>query len=245
VSRRICTVVTIALITVASQEAFADDTAQAAPKATEDSSSSKKEEKKAASDSSTTDGDGKADSVFLHVTTPEPASLTVMGEDGKVVCTAPCDKNVPASGRYRIGGARPSPTFALAPSSEGKANVKVHPGSKTEFWMGVGALGLGAGLIATGVGVLLYWNANRPAVPGGDGETTDNRYTYAMMAGTSLVILGTVAGIWGGASVINNVKTKVKGNVQEAKARPETPSRTPQLATLPRPLTVPIFGGAF
>ena len=253
-SRRLPTAIALVLVTTvaaATGEARADDAKPAAPAAAKPADAKPADAKPAEAKSDAKaddkkDGDADAtDSVFLHVVTPDPVTIE-RDDTGETVCASPCDKNVPANGRYRIGGARPSPVFGLAPSKEGKANVKVAPGSRGEFWVGVGIMGVGAGLLGGGIATLLYWNANRPAVPGGDGVNTDNRYTYAMMAGTGLCILGTVAEIWGTASVINNIRTRVKGNVQQAKApRIDLPSRPSMAEALPRSNDVPLVGGTF
>jgi hypothetical protein len=250
VSRRFYAIqISLLLVTVASREAWADDSAKPAEKPVASDAKTDASKKDAANKDATkkdeADGEHDPNSVFLHVATSSPIRV-VRDDTGETVCAAPCDQNVPANGRYRIDGARPSPAFSLAPGAEGRADVKVAPGSKGEFWVGIGIMGLGAGLLTGGIYTLLYWTANKPAVPGGDGVDTDNRYDYAMMAGTGLVLLGTIAEIYGGATVINNLRTKVKGNVQQAKAS-DLPARPAQVGavSLPRPSSVPIFGGTF
>jgi hypothetical protein len=244
VSRRFCTIqISLVLVTMLSREAWADDSAKPADKPVAADTKSDAPKK----DGAEASGEQDPNSVFLHVATSAPVTI-VRDDTGETVCASPCDKNVPANGRYRIDGARPSPAFSLAPGAEGRANVKVAPGSKGEFWLGIGIMGLGAGLLTGGIATLLYWTANKPAVPGGDGVDTDNRYDYAMMAGTGLVLLGTIAEIYGGATVITNLRTKVKGNVQQAKASDLPVRQSPSnvaAGSLPRPSSVPIFGGTF
>src|SRR6185369_2144426 len=90
-------------------------------------------------------------------------------------------------------------------------------------------------LIAGGVYVLAYAVSNRAAVPGQDGETTDNTYTNRMSLGAGLCMLGAVAGIWGGATVISNASTKVKGNVTTARVTPAPAPTTASTTAAPRP----------
>jgi hypothetical protein len=174
---------------------------------------------------------------------------------GEVVCTSPCDKNVPATIRYRIGGggfSRPSSEFVLA-SQDGKADLRVKPARRTAFWTGIGALGLGGVLIAGGVAILAYGVGNRPQVVGGDGETTNNTFTNTMALGTGITILGTVAGLWGAATAIGNASTHVDGDVSSATSVPShasAPSGTRALAqqslvSLPRSNFVPLLAGTF
>jgi hypothetical protein len=180
--------------------------------------------------------------VVLHVASPDAVSVA-NSETGEVVCTSPCDKPVPSSGRYKIVGARPSPDFTLTRTS-GKADVKVKPGSKRDFWLGVGGLGLGGALIGTGVTLLIYGVETREPVPGGDGETTDNTFTDLMALGTTLTIAGTVAALWGGATVLANAQTKVRGDLNTARIDvPRSSNNTAR--SLPKATSIPLFVGTF
>jgi hypothetical protein len=233
--------ITFALLTVTSRQALADDTATPAAPATENAAATAKP-----AESPTPEAERKDEpaAVFLHVASP--ATVRIERDDtGEVVCTSPCDKNVPATAHYHIGGHRPSPSFVLVPPSSGRADVRVKPGSKTTFWTGVGALGLSGLLIGGGVGTLVYGYSERAPVQGGDGTETDNTYTDFMIVGTSLLIVGVVAGIWGGATVIANASTSVRGNLNTG-ARVDTPARPQQSAGgLPRSTFVSILGGTF
>jgi hypothetical protein len=245
---RIVFTATIAVCALASRQAWADDSRASGAAAPKDAKAAE-----AAQAVSEPQQDG---TVFLHVASPETVTVT-RNDTGEVVCTSPCDKTVPGDVPYRITGSRPSPAFVLA-ASNGRANVKVKPGSNGEFWVGVGALGLSAGLIAGGVITLVHGVVTRAPVPGQDGVDTDNTYTNLMGLGAGLCILGTVAGLWGVATIVSNSSTKVRGNITAATAAQSTSgssgatraaawARTqPIAASTPGPtFLVPILRGTF
>jgi hypothetical protein len=175
------------------------------------------------------------------VASPDAVSVA-NSETGEVVCTSPCDKPVPSTARYRIVGARPSPDFTLTRTT-GKADVKVKPGSKRDFWLGVGGLSLGGALIGTGVTILIYGVETRDPVPGSDGETTNNTFTDLRALGTTLTIAGTVAALWGGAAVLSNAQTKVRGDLNTA--RIDVPRSNNNARALPKATNIPLFVGTF
>ena len=70
--------------------------------------------------------------VVVHLEAPQPVSLEVRNgddDDWEVLCTAPCDRAVPATEVYRIigPGLRPSNTFHLDPGS--RVTLRVDPSS--------------------------------------------------------------------------------------------------------------------
>ena len=187
------------------------------------------------------------ETAVLHVTSHAAVNVEKDGT-GEVVCTSPCDKRLPARERYRIGGERPSPAFTLTPTAEGKAKLKVRPAHASSFWLGVGALGLGTGLVAGGASLLIHGYATRAPVQGADGVTTDNSFTDAMVAGSALVLFGLVSGIWGGSTVLQHHHTKVYGDMQTAAVKDRSllaqPVQSP-LAAVPGATSVSVFGGIF
>jgi hypothetical protein len=196
----------------------------------------------------------KQGEVFLHVTSS--ALVTVEREDtGEIVCTSPCDKTVPADVTYRVGGHRPSPSFALKRPENGRVDLHVKPGSKAGFWTGVGGVALGTALLGGGIATLIYGVANRNAVPGPDSETIDNSYTDVMTLGTVLILGGIFIGAGGGAFVASNASTSVSGDVRMTESPRVTGSRAgdavprsqpaPPFAALPRPTYVSIFSATF
>jgi hypothetical protein len=190
-----------------------------------------------------------ANATFLHVQSPTTIRIE-NSQTGQVVCTSPCDKPVPSTTRYRVGGARPSSDFVLA-SVNGRADVKVKPASHATFWTGVGALTLGGLLIGGGVGVFVYGVENRPPVPGGDGTETNNTFTDTMSIGSALAIAGTISALVGAAVMVSNYSSKVRGDLSTTARldpNPKTPApRAANLAQSPLPKTTfaPLFGGTF
>jgi hypothetical protein len=252
---RISFAVALALLTFSSS-AFADETpskSAAQPPADANKSEAKSPEAKGDAAPATTQPATPAatpePTIMLHVKSETP--VTIEREDThEVVCTSPCNKEVPATARYRVGGSRPSSGFTLDARS-GSAKLAVDPASSGEFWAGVAGLGVGTGLIGAGVITLALGFANSNDVPGADGATTDTSYTDMMFVGTALVVTGVAAGIWGGATALANYRTTVKGSImKDPPARGSNPSTTNRASTDFKSMTgpafyVPIFGGAF
>jgi hypothetical protein len=150
--------------------------------------------------------------VMLHVKSPDGA-VTIEREDtGEVVCTSPCDKAVPATVRYRIGGYRPSDAFTLD-AHGGEAKLEVDAATKSGFWSGALVLGAGASLALGGIVAFALGYASQDTVPGVDGTVTDTTYSDTMILGTTLVVAGVASGIWGGARLASNLQTRVIGNI--------------------------------
>jgi len=185
--------------------------------------------------------------IMLSVKSDEVVSIE-REDTGEVVCTSPCNREVPATPRYRIGGSRPSKGFVLDARS-GSAKLNVDKASNKEFIAGIAGLGVGTGLIAAGVITLAlgYANSNDPA--GADGTVTNTSYTDMMFIGTTLVVSGVAAGIWGGATTIANYRTAVKGSIMKDPpargANPTTNRAALDFKSAAPAFYVPIFGGAF
>ena len=152
--------------------------------------------------------------VMLHV--KSDAVVAIEREDtGELVCTSPCDKPVPQGVRYRVGGGRPSDSFILD-AHGGAAKITVDAASKRGFWTGASVLGAGVALAAGGVIALAMGYANQGLVPGADGTVTDTTYSDTMILGTTLVVAGVAAGIYGGATLASNLKSSVTGAIVKA-----------------------------
>ena len=187
--------------------------------------------------------------VMLHV--KSDAVVAIEREDtGELVCTSPCDKPVSQAVRYRIGGARPSESFVLD-AHGGEAKIAVDAASRRGFWTGIGVLGAGAALAAGGVIALAVGYANQGPVPGADGTVTDTTYSDTMILGTTLVVAGVAAGIYGGATFASNLRSRVTGNVVKdpparGNAQPlRTASAHDSTWSAGPTIFVPILRGAF
>ena len=171
-------------------------------------------------------------------------------DTGELVCTSPCDKPVPQGVRYRVGGGRPSDSFILD-AHGGAAKITVDAASKRGFWTGASVLGAGVALAAGGVIALAMGYANQGLVPGADGTVTDTTYSDTMILGTTLVVAGVAAGIYGGATLASNLKSSVTGAI--VKAPPARGNAQPLRTVSARDATwsagptvfVPILKGAF
>lgn len=184
-------------------------------------------------------------SVVLHIASSQPVGLA-REDNGEVVCQSPCDKPVPGDVKYTVVGGRPSDAFMIV-GDDGHAAVSVRKGSNAKFWTGVAVDVVGAGILATGIGVLVYGVTHKDAIAGNDGTDTDTAYTDRMSLGAGLCVAGVVAAVMGTYYIINNVSTKVRGDVREAKSTQYPPQRSSSAALVsPVPVyTTPIFGGTF
>ena len=268
--RRLAFTLTALLVSVSAAEARADDSAQAAKpaaaapsakpadatpsaKTADATASAKAADAKDAKAADTADGKDTP-SVLLHVTSPTPVRIE-NSDTGEVVCTSPCDKNVPAALRYRVGAGgfgRASSEFVLT-GQDGKADLKVKPARRSQFWTGVTALGVGGALIAGGVTVLAIGVGNRAHIDGADGETTDNSFTDMMAIGTGLTILGT-SPAFGAGHRSSRTRARASTATWPSRARiapaPTLPAARARLPSVdfewaPRPTFVPILRGTF
>src|SRR4051794_36298454 len=83
---------TLFIMLVSAKEAWADDTTDPAK-----APATQVVDPQASPTASTTEAP-----VFLHVTSPE--TVTIQRDDtNEVVCTSPCDKDVPKDGKYHVG----------------------------------------------------------------------------------------------------------------------------------------------
>lgn len=156
--------------------------------------------------------DVDAPTVTLHVKSPGSVVAIERADTGELVCTSPCDRPVPATVLYRIGGARPSSPFALD-AHGGTAKLSVEAATNRGFWSGAVVLGAGSALVASGLLAMALGYANRDSVAGSDGSVTDTTYSDTMILGAALAVVGTAAGIWGASTLAANWRTRVSGNV--------------------------------
>jgi hypothetical protein len=153
---------------------------------------------------------------LLHVASPYVVDVDRQALGSVVwekMCTSPCDVPVPVDGLYRVRGVGVSASspFALIPQG-GSAIVQVTPGIKkkaTAGWFIVGGAGaavvVGAVLDAVGTGQGQVAGQGGP----GDSGTTSSAKVNFYLVGTTLIIAGLAAGIYGGAMALDNAKSTV------------------------------------
>jgi len=186
---------------------------------------------------------------MLHVKSPDRVVAIEREDTGEVVCTSPCNKEVPATVRYRVGGYHPSNAFVLE-GHGGRAKISVAAATKRDFVTGAAVLGTGGALVLGGVLALALGYASQGNVPGAEGVVTDTTYSDTMIAGTALVVAGVTAGIWGGATLASNLKSSVTGNVLKAppargSAQPPRTTAATELRSVGPTFFMPLFGGVF
>lgn len=184
--------------------------------------------------------------VMLHVDSPEVVAIE-RDDTNELVCTSPCDVKVPATARYRVGGSRVSAPFVLDARKK-DATITVAPASKRGMTIGIVALSAGGALAIAGGITLGVGRASSEGIPA-DGIETSRSYTDSIILGTTLLVTGVAAGIFGGATLLANTKPTVKGDVvKEPPARGDAPSpsrRAAADAASPPIFIVPIVGGTF
>jgi hypothetical protein len=177
----------------------------------------------------------------------------------QTVCTAPCDKALPAQVGYRIvgDGIRDSSDFELSAQGGDRQTLAVHEGSRGGFVLGI--VGTVAGGIAIVAGLMVVVIAALPRVAGEGDSTLTQGEINAETAGWVISGLGT-AGLAGGiALLVLNGRTRV---AQESAAAPsaawlptsdrahvtgqrDTRRDVQWVGTLPPIASVPLFGGHF
>jgi F0F1-type ATP synthase membrane subunit c/vacuolar-type H+-ATPase subunit K len=205
------------------------------------------------SDAARADDGASADttepSVRLHVKADTSVAIERV-DTGEFVCMSPCDREVPSTALYRIGGRRPSESFILD-GHGGTAKITVDPATSRGYWTGALTLAGAGALVGSGALALAIGYATQSPVPGADGALTDTSYSDTMIVGTVLLVAGLAAGIYGGATLASNLKSRVTGNVmKDPPARGSTqPLRTaaagPAWPGAGPTFYVPILGGTF
>jgi hypothetical protein len=167
--------------------------------------------------------------VQLHVDSPRTVEIIghpVDGAEWIPVCSGACDKPVPAGWEYQVRGAdvKSSPRFTLRPSGGG-ATVKVDPGSKSTFTLGIAGVCVGGpvtliGLIVTAIG------ASGHITQTVNGVTTTQPVSPSTLP-TGLGILGVGLAVMavGGIVALENASTSVTQPASRAALAPAAPPR--------------------
>jgi hypothetical protein len=151
--------------------------------------------------------------VHVHVKTPKPVVLyrRAPGSTGwQLICSAPCDKEVPVSGTYRVVGNGVAAKELVLPASDGDTvDITVDPSSTT---------GLALGGVAIGLGVVIAYGEALKA--GGDNGMSSHA-DRTMAGGIAATALG--AAVVGVVVVIMSVGTDVGTTVRRWPGSPASP----------------------
>jgi hypothetical protein len=200
--------------------------------------------------------------VWVHIEGPQVAQLqrdTSGDGNWQTVCTAPCDRALPAQLGYRIvgDGIRDSSDFELSAQGGERQTLTVHEGSRGGFVLGI--VGTVAGGIAIVAGLMVVFIAALPRVAGEGDSTLTQADINAETAGWVISGLGS-AGLAGGIVLLAlNGRTRVAQESAAASSAAWLPSSNwahvagPQdtrrdvqwVGTLPQIASVPLFGGHF
>jgi len=153
----------------------------------------------------------------VHINSPKPVSLEKRASANSPwehVCNSPCDVPVSVSDEYQVVGVdlNESKPFILDSSQGDKVTLDVTPGVHKKVVTGSWLLAGGGVLVVGGV-VTLLAGSKANAAPGIDGTVTNNSNTDWIFVGTALILGGVIAGLGGGALVLDNSHTKVDGAV--------------------------------
>lgn len=152
--------------------------------------------------------------VEIHVESPTPVRLIRRHGSNTEwwhVCMSPCDQRGPIADEYMLVGSNvhASRPFRLDPTTRGKVTLRASPGLKSKYETGKYVLG-GGGVLVLGGLVTLLAGASPSSTFDADG-ITHNRNQTAISVGSLLILTGVAVGITGGAWLLDNAETKVRG----------------------------------
>jgi hypothetical protein len=204
-----------------------------------------------------------APTVWVHIEGSQVAQLQrdKSGDgDWVTVCTAPCDRALPAQVGYRIvgDGIRDSSDFELSAQAGERQTLTVDEGSRGGFVLGL--VGTIAGGVAIGVGLLVVAIAALSRAVDGDNGSPTQGDANAETAGWVISGAGTAGLVGGIVLLVSNGRTRVAQGSAAAPpaawlpsssdwahvAGPRDTRRDVQwVGTLPQIASVPLFGGSF
>ncbi len=131
----------------------------------------------------------------------------------KHVCTSPCDVAVPPDGEYRVRGHGVTASAPFALHSQGDhALIQVTPGIKNKERTGWSIIAGGAAAVVVGA-VIDAVGTGEGMVAGqggvGDAGNTSSAKVNFYLAGTTLIVAGLVAAVFGGSFVFDNAHSAV------------------------------------
>ena len=191
--------------------------------------------------------------VTVHINSDKPVSLQRRPNAQtawETVCMSPCDQRAPLGEEYQVTGVglNPSKPFRLATGKE-KVTLDVSVGDPNKAKMGL-YIAVGGGVVAL-TGAIIIAAAVKPSDTFPDSGVTHVSNTNVLFAGGLLILTGVVAGIYGGATMLNSKEAQVEGDTSKAgpaekaahDAGPKTASATPA-ATTPA-FVIPVLKGTF
>jgi hypothetical protein len=203
-----------------------------------------------------------AATVWVHIEGSQVAQLQrdTSGDGNWVtVCTAPCDRALPAQVGYRIvgDGIRDSSDFELSAQGGQRQTLTVDEGSRGGFVLGI--VGTVAGGIAIGIGLLVVFIAAVSRAVDSDNGAATSGDINAETAGWIISGAGTAGLVGGIVLLVSNGRTRVAQGSATASSSawlpasdwahvpgPRDTRRDVQwVGTLPQIASVPIFGGHF
>ncbi len=165
------------------------------------------------------------------------------------VCSAPCDRALPAGYAYRVAGdgLRPSGEFRLTGPEGARETMNVGEATSSGFTLGIVGTALGGVSVGVGLLVLLVGWAQRISGDDRDGAGTEG-------AGGAIALVGAAGVVAGVVLIVSNARTSVV-QTGVAGADPASASRRrvfgddlrldARALPLPAVATVPIFGARF
>jgi hypothetical protein len=184
---------------------------------------------------------------IVHLEASDDARLErdITGDGNWVsVCAAPCDKPLPISGDYRIGGStmRPSRVFRLPGAQGDRVLVTASGGSKAGFYGGIALTAVSGPVVF--VSFFIAGIASLVASSSGDhGAAT------AAAAGWTVFAVSAAGLIGGIVLIVNNARTGVEAGERAPGAPVDawrwTPTWHEASLAAPPVLGVPVLSGAF
>jgi hypothetical protein len=193
--------------------------------------------------------------VWVHIDGPEDVRLqqdTTGNDDYVTVCSAPCDKQMPAGYPYRVvgSGLKASGDFTLHAQDGEHDALEIHGASKA--WFVIGAIAIPLGLVVGYIGLLVGAIGSLASTT--DPATGNTTADHVAGVGWTMFGLGAAAAIGGLVLVVTNWKTGVSQQVgthtglllPDGWARlPTWRDATPEQRALPAMLGIPLVNGRF
>jgi hypothetical protein len=189
----------------------------------------------------------RQEEVLVHIDAPAGVWLeaeTTIDDDWQRVCSAPCDELLPSALSYRVAGddIKSSDGFTLQASPGSREKLTVDGASDNVFTLSIVGITLGSVAATVGTcGWLVGWIE-------GNGEAG----VTARNTDLAVIGLGSLLAIGGAILAVSTTKVQQDLGSREARAPPDTSSRTPIWATSsrePRSLAptvgIPILRGQF